>query len=138
MPDRRVLVTEATVSRLQGVAKVAVTGALHDRLRAGELDASAETPGHGKVGTAYQQKPQLRLTQRLVKLGIATLANVQVEPVGSLPNHFVFEGVSSCELVESRGHPLSQTRSCLFARDTGPRAPCGRSGLPPPTPFEGL
>src|SRR5215469_11654774 len=55
LPDRPVLVTDATVSRLQGVAKVAVTGALHDRLRAGELDASAETLGHAKICTAYQQ-----------------------------------------------------------------------------------
>jgi hypothetical protein len=56
---------------LQGVAEVAMTGALHDGLRAGEFYAIAESLGHGKVGIAYQEKAEFGVADLVEELGIA-------------------------------------------------------------------
>jgi hypothetical protein len=64
-------VTAERLLFLQGVAEVAMTGALHDDRRAGESYAVAESLGHGKVGTAYQEKAEFGVADLVEELGIA-------------------------------------------------------------------
>ena len=49
-----------------------MTGALHDGLRASEFYAVAESLGHGKVGTAYQEEAEFGFADLAEELGIAT------------------------------------------------------------------
>lgn len=63
------------------VPEVAVAGALHDGLRARELDVGIKSLGRREVGTADQQEAKLRFTQFLVELSVATPRNVDREGV---------------------------------------------------------
>src|SRR5216684_4501700 len=63
------------------VAKVAVAGALHDGLRARELDVRTKSLGQREVRTADQQESELRLTQLLVELGVSASRNIELEGV---------------------------------------------------------
>ena len=60
------------------IAKVTVTGALHDRLGARKLDVRPEALGHCEVGTADQQKSKLRLAECLVELRVSTSPDLDV------------------------------------------------------------
>src|SRR6266567_7883741 len=75
------------------VAEVAMIGALHDGLRARELDVGAEPFRGRKIGGADQEKAELRLAQRLVELGVGASLHVEREGVLSLLDHVVGQRV---------------------------------------------
>src|SRR3954471_7775842 len=89
--------------RAVGVPEVAVAGALHDRLGAGELHAGAEALGHRLIGAAHQQEAELRHAEPLVELGVATASDVGVERVRGALDDLVVQGVARGELLEARG-----------------------------------
>jgi hypothetical protein len=63
------------------VPKVAMTGTLHDGLRARELYVGTKSLSGSEVRTADQQESELRLTQLLVELSVPTSRNVDLESI---------------------------------------------------------
>lgn len=63
------------------VPEVAMTGALHDGLRARELYVETKSLGRIEIRTADQQEAEFRLTQLLVELGIPASRNLDLEGI---------------------------------------------------------
>src|SRR5687767_11193233 len=83
----------APLSLFQLVAEVAVAGALHDRLRAGEVHRVAIAFRQGEVRAADQQETELGRADLLVELGEATAGDVHLEGLRVLPEHLVIERI---------------------------------------------
>src|SRR5690349_18179901 len=95
------------------VTEIAVAGALHDGLRAGELDAAAKAIGDGEVGRAHQQEAQLGLAERLVELGVAAARDIQGEGVVRLLVDAIIERLVLRVGPERRRHRLPEVRLVL-------------------------
>src|SRR5215471_239568 len=113
---------------LQPIAKITVAGALHYRLRTGELHA--EPLRHRKVRAADQQEAQLWFTQLLVEHSIATASHVRLEGVRRLPDHVIVKSVTGCVPLETCRHPrpgrlAPPSATFHHISDTGRRGPDG-------------
>ena len=79
---------------------------LHDGLGARELDVGIKSFGEEKVGTADQQETKLGLAQFLVKLGVPTPVDIDLERVRRLIEDAVVESVAASVSAERRCHDL--------------------------------
>src|SRR5436190_10145445 len=79
---------------LPPVAKIAVTGALHDGLSARELYVGAKTLGEREVRAADQQESKLGLTQLLVELCVPASRDIDLVGISRLRADTVVDGVT--------------------------------------------
>src|SRR5262245_40116748 len=98
---------------LQLVSEITVTRALHDCLRARELNVGTEALSHRKVRTAHQQESQLGRAELIVELRVATPGDVYLEGIRRLLDHLVIESVSPGEPIERRSHLVAQVTGSL-------------------------